>query len=442
MILANNHAIFTRVTPDRRLQVSLHAGQTRMMQSRARVVLVLAGTQSGKTSSGPIWLLQEIKAKGPGDYLVATPTFPLLELKLMPEFKRLFETQLELGRYVSSPIRRFTFSKAGAERLFGFYDPEVPTQIYFGHAQDPDSLESATAKAAWLDEAGQKKFKLGSFQAIQRRLSIHQGRTLITTTPYALGWLKDQVHDLALREVGKKFPEAELINFRSVDNPAFARSEYERAKLFLPDWKHKMMYDGIFTRPAGQIYDCFNLDDHKIKPFAIPDHWPRFIGLDFGGVNTAAVFIAMNPQSRELFLYREYLAGNRTAAEHVQHLRAGEPGDLKAFGGAKSEGNWRLEFKSGGLSVSVPLVAEVEVGILRVYGLFKSIRLKIFDSCVNTLDQTQSYSRVLDSNDEPTQEIEDKATFHYLDALRYVAGYLSQPAPKPQGAVGGSFETM
>ena len=43
--------------------------------------------------------------------------------------------------------------------------------MYFGHANDPDSLESATAKAAWLDEAAQNKFKLDSWEAILRRLS-------------------------------------------------------------------------------------------------------------------------------------------------------------------------------------------------------------------------------------------------------------------------------
>jgi hypothetical protein len=52
---------------------------------------------------------------------------------------------------------------------------------------------------------------------------------------------------------------------------------------------------------------------------------PRFLGLDFGGVNTAGVFFAQErdayhkPTGR-LFAYREYRAGDRSAAEHCYHL--------------------------------------------------------------------------------------------------------------------------
>ncbi len=63
--------------------------------------------------------------------------------------------------------------------MFGSkYDPNIPSRILFGYATDPESLESATAKAAVLDEAGQKKFKVGAWQAILRRLALHQGRAL------------------------------------------------------------------------------------------------------------------------------------------------------------------------------------------------------------------------------------------------------------------------
>ena len=51
---------------------------------------MLAGTQSGKTSMAPIWLNREIVRKGPGDYLAVTATYPLLKLKLLPEFVRFF----------------------------------------------------------------------------------------------------------------------------------------------------------------------------------------------------------------------------------------------------------------------------------------------------------------------------------------------------------------
>lgn len=415
------------------LDVHLHAGQARAWNSTARFVTVSAGTQGGKTSFGPLWLYREIQTKGPGDYLVATPTFPLLNLKLLPEFRRFFEDRLRVGRYTGSPTKVFTFSEEGARRTFG-YAPDVPTQVFFGHAQDPESLESATAKGAWLDEAGQKKFKRGSFEAILRRLSIHQGRVLTTSTPYsAFGWFKTELHDRA--QAGD--PDYDWIRFESIMNPAFPREEWERARRSLPRWKFDLMYRGMLTRPAGMIYDCFDELEHVTPAFTIPSDWRRFVGLDFGGVNTAATFWAeetappgaSSDWAPTYWVYREYLTGERTAKEHVQALLAGEPGIPTAVGGAKSEDQWRKEFRAGGLPVREPPVSEVEVGIQRFYGLLKAGRIKIFDTCRGFIEDISTYSRVLDANDQPTEDIEDKSTYHLGDTGRYLASYLVNAGP-------------
>lgn len=416
-----------------RLQVHMHQGQARAIRSRARHILVLAGTQSGKTSFGPLWLYTEIQRRGPGDYLVVAPSFPLLELKLRPEFMRLFDKQLRLGEYVGSPTKKFTFTEAGSRKTFGDrFDPDVPTQVFFGHAQDPDSLESATAKAAWLDEAGQRKFKKESHEAIMRRLAIHRGRVLYTTTPYYVGWLKKTLHDKA------DGVNIDLINFRSCDNPAFSRAEYEEQKAKLPKWKFEMFYDGVFTRPAGLIYDVFTWEAHVCEPFDLPDHWPRIFGLDFGAVNTCGVKFAQDPGTGIWYGYQEYLAGGRTAKEHVTELLAGEPvTEVRAVGGAGSEQNWRDEFTAAGLRTLKPDVNEVEVGIDRFYALLKTRKVKFFNTLTGLLGgdgqeagEIETYSRVLDEQGEPTDAIEDKAKYHRLDACRYFAT-LASPTPPP-----------
>lgn len=383
----------------------------------------------GKTSFGPIWLWKEIQACGAGDYLVATPTFTLLELKALPEFRRLFEQRLQLGKYVSSPVRRFVFSPEGARRTFGDYDPAHPTTVYFGYAEDPESLESSTMKAAWLDEAGQKKFKRGSWEAIQRRLSLTQGRALITTTPYDLGWIKQEFFDK--HRAGD--PDIDVIRFDSTENPAFPREEFERARANLPYWRFALFYKGEFEKPAGLIYDAFNEDLCKIPRFTIPANWPRYLGLDFGGVNTAGVFYAEEPNTGRYFLYREYKAGGRTAAEHARHLLEGEPMIPHCVGGSKSEGQWRSEFRAGGssgsgggrsLPVMEPDIKDVEVGIGRVYGAHKRNQIVVFDDLAGYLEEKSTYSRELDGNNEPTEKIEDKDTFHFLDAERYIVSWI------------------
>lgn len=400
-----------------------HPGQRRVFGSKKRFVLMLAGTQSGKTVTGPWWLLKKIAERGRGDYLVAAPTYPLMQKKVLPEFLGLLKRRLQLGEYRVAD-RIFEISARGQEVLFGGVKTDQPTQIFFGHAQDPDSLESATAKAAWCDEPGQKKFKLGSWEAIQRRLSIYEGPVLLTTTPYVLGWLKNELHDKA--KAGH--PNIDLIQFASTMNPTFPRAEFERMQAIMPKWKFNMMYRGIFERPAGMIYDCFT-SDHKKPRFDIPASWSRYLGLDFGGANTAGVFLAKHPETGVYYAYREYHAGSRTAAEHARKLREGE-GALTVFGGAKSEGQWRREFKAGGLVIHEPTVKEVEVGIDRTYELFKTKKLLVFDDLAGLIDETESYSRVLDENQEPTEVIEDKSKYHRIDALRYICTHINNKFTK------------
>jgi hypothetical protein len=80
-------------TDDGAMRVNFHPGQIRAWDSLKRFVCVFSGTQGGKTEMGPPWLLREIQLRGPGDHMIVTPTFPLLELKALPAFKHLFETK-------------------------------------------------------------------------------------------------------------------------------------------------------------------------------------------------------------------------------------------------------------------------------------------------------------------------------------------------------------
>ncbi|MCB9436713.1 MAG: terminase [Anaerolineales bacterium] len=403
------------------LHLNLHEGQQRAWDSEKRIVAVIAGNQSGKTAFTPHWLYREIQRRGAGDYLYVTPTYPLLELKALPEFLRVFEGWLGLGSYRGNPSRQFVFSADGFTRTFGrAFDErvDVATRVLFGYATEPESLESATAKAAVLDEAGQGRFKVGAWEAVLRRVGLAQGRVLITTTPYNLGWLKREVYDRW--RMGD--PTIDVIQFESIMNPAFPRAEFEAARERLPAWKFNMFYRGWFERPAGMIYDCFDEGRHVVERFAIPEYWRRYVGIDFGGVHTAAVFLAEEPTTGRLYVYRIYKAGGRTAKGHVEALVRGEVKARLVVGGAAAEGQWREEFRAAGLMVNRPEQGDVEVGIDRVYGLLAGDKLAVFGDLRALIDELMGYSRVLDDNQEPTEQIEDKETYHLLDALRYIGG--------------------
>lgn len=374
---------------------------------------MLAGTQGGKTSLEPLWLYREMRAKGPGDYLVVGPTFQLLDKKCIPEFRKLFEHTLQVGRYTASPGHILHIHEEGARRLFGDkFDALTPSRILFGYANDPESLESATAKAAVLDEAGQKKFKVGAWQAIQRRLALHQGRALLATSLYACNWLKDLTDKASHGD-----PNYALVQFDSTANPAYPMEEFERARAELPGWLFEMLYRGRFERPAGLIYDCVG-ENQLRKRAALPESWKRYIGLDFGAVNTAAVVVAEDPKTRVRVIEHAYKPGRRNIREHVAALRKMCENPVKVVGGSWSEDEWRDDFAHAGLGIYPPPIKDVEVGIQRVYSQFQSGKLVLFDDLTELRDELQTYGRKLDEQGKPTDEIEDKEEYHLLDSLR------------------------
>jgi len=436
-------------TADGGLKLNFHAGQRRAWNSEARFIGIIAGFQSGKTSYAPHWLMREIHNCGTGDYLYVSSTFTLLQKKAIPEFREVFEFRGKLGKYKSAD-KTFVFSVAGMRWIHGDgnYEADKPTTVFFGHANNAESLESATAKAAVLDEAGQEDFKLESWDAIQRRLALNEGRALICTTPYNFGWLKTEIYDRWM--AGDT--DYEVINFPSIENPAFPQAEMERLKRTLPKWKYEMFALGLFSKPAGLIYDCFDTDHNRIKPIVIPSTWKRVIGIDFGGINTAAIKIAIHPTQPLFVCYEEYYPRiHRSTAEHACYIMEHEPTvsvdwrTSKArpvptltyskslytiVAGSLSERQWRTEISSSGLEVHPTLLKEVEIGIDRVYNTVQQRWFKLFDTCRYLLSEFGSYSREIDADGNPIPgTIVNKKKYHCLDAIRYAVSAISDPNP-------------
>src|SRR5262249_14692133 len=265
-----------------------HPGQQRAWDSEKRIVAIISGVRAGKTSFGGPWLHREMARLGPGDYLAVAPTFPLLDNAMRPEIEGLFGRLFRLG---SGTQRQFLISEDGHRHLWPDAPFVRPSRIIYGHAQNPESLAALTAKAAWLDEAGQNLFRLASYEEVQRRVSFDQGRILISTTVYNMGWLRQRVYE-PWEQAKRDHPEIDVINFKSIDNPAFPKEEYYRAMRELPTWKFRMFFDGVFVRPAGLIYDRFDPARHTCPRHALPADWARYAGLDFGAVNTAAIYLA------------------------------------------------------------------------------------------------------------------------------------------------------
>lgn len=435
-----------------------HEGQRAAWALEEEVILILAGRQSGKTTIGAPWLAREIQRRGPGDYGFNGPTLELLKKKALPEFLKFFLHKHRLGTYSRSD-RTFTFSEKGLLRMFGTLDKEelfdryalrgddggivedidlfdVGVTIYVGYATKPESLESATFKGVWSDESGQPDFKLESNEALQGRRSVHKARHLHTTTPYDLGWQFEKLFTPCL-DAGPREGDPEWVVGRTADiavarfeswmNPAFGMFQFKKIQASgLAEWKFKLFYRAIYTRPAGMVYDVFDETLHTFKG-RIPPSWPRAIGNDFGTRNMAALKLACDPDDPDpddptLYVYGVYCPGSgKSTEQHVESILLNEPFVPPAVGGAGSEDDWRADFGANGLYIEKPSVIGLDAQIGTVYGKFYRGKLKILKTLPRLIKEVQQFSYQLDEQGEPIPgKFRDEQKFHRLACLRYV----------------------
>jgi len=382
-------------------KIKLHKGQAKAWRSQARYVAMIAGTGSGKSWFGPVWLYREIQKYPQGSFLVVSPTYQMFQRIVLPRTLE-FMNEVTKGEYHASD-RTYYLSTGG--------------RIYFGSADNPLSLEGVHVHAAWMDEAGQMKRE--AWDVVLRRVGFYNGRVLITTTPYNLGWLKTEFYD-RWRAGDSNY---DVIQFASIENPHYPREEFERAKATMPSWQFRMFYLGEFAKPENLIYSDFS-NDNIVEPFDIPPTWRHFAGVDWGYTNpTAVVFCAQEPTSGIIYVYDEYFHSNKLYEESAMDVEK-MIGDIKFeyFACDPSEPSAIQVWKQKGLPAHAA-VNDVLHGINEVSRLIKSKQLRIFRVCYNTIDEMNGYMW------NAEKEVPIKENDHAVDALRYAIMGLKKNRP-------------
>jgi predicted phage terminase large subunit-like protein len=175
----------------------------------------------GKTSDDPLWIW------------VVAKSYKLVRIALLEYLKVLRECGLKKNR-------DFFWNKS--EGVIEFPDG---TMVEFRTADDPDNLRGPGIDILWLEEAAM----LASdepWNIIRPALSDKIGLLITTTTPKGKNWLWE--------EFWKKLaddPNQCRIEYMSIDNPYFAREEWEYAKLTYHPLMFKQEYMGEFEAMAG-----------------------------------------------------------------------------------------------------------------------------------------------------------------------------------------------
>lgn len=173
---------------------------------------------------------------------------------------------------------------------------------------------------------------------------------------------------------------------------------------------------------AGAIY-TIDENELKVRPFQIPDYWPRAFGLDFGFVHpTAVIWGALDRESDTVYLYAEYRRAEAQPAVHASAIKArGEwiPGVSETQGQSLIDGQkmYDLYKKVYGLNLkrAVKGRGSLEAGIANMQDRISQSRLKVFENLRYWFEEYRTYHR--DKKGKVVDESDD-----LMDATRYLMG--------------------
>ena len=378
-------------TQERAKEIRLFPHQAKALRGTKRFTALIGGTGGGKTFTGPVWLYQEI-SRYPGDqFFVIAPTYKMLTRATVPMLIETFRGTQAEGEYKLS-LGQYILPSGGI--------------IWFGSADNPETLEAGQYKAAWLDEAGQMKYQV--WVVIQARLGQKLGKALLTTTPYAMNWLYSEFY----KRYKENDPDYEVINFASTDNPLYPKEEFERARKTLSPILFEMRYQGYFRKMEGLVYPEFNTN-HIVDDFPVPTDWTRIGGMDFGFNNPCVVHYGAIDSDDVLYVYHETYRQGALLSQIAEDM------EKEIYTLADPSGLQHIE-ELRALGVDIAAADnEVNAGIERVNERIRTGRLKIFRSCKNLIDEFETY-HWQEGKDKPFKEGD-----HCMDSLRYLVMGLS-----------------
>lgn len=196
---------------------------------------------------------------------------------------------------------------------------------------------------------------------------------------------------------------------------------------------------GIPMYGSGLIYPV-DEDFITVKPFQIPDYWPRAFGLDYGWLNTACIWITEDPATKTRYIYSEYKRGNIVDDLHIENIKAKGtwiPGADDPHSGNKDDGSTRHDyFCSKGLDLTSG-VQNSDSTRARILAAFETGALKLFTPCQEFKKELLAYHYDPKDPNKPAKNQQD----HLLDALGYIYSQFEYIAKSREWALDREFNS-
>lgn len=293
-----------------------------------------------------------------------------------------------------------------------------------------------------LDEFGTPVFETTSDGQINIKLRADWRKGIIESNPSA-GWIREDflmhsdkinTHGLSQNYVPTNIDKnisSHIIGTKS--NPYLPPNFYEEQAKNKPRWWIERYLNGSFDYAEGMVYP--NVLQSICRPFSIPSHWKRVIGLDYGiRDQTAIIFIAIDPAEGVAYVFDEVYINNvnyQVIAKHYKdhYTKNVPPGSLlncpvMDARSINKRNDFDLRtigelFEEEGIFFE-PAQMDLNTRILRVNTLIESGQLRIFNSCTNLCTEIMKYkfpertSTGKSTSDKP----EDKNN-HAINAMEF-----------------------
>ena len=396
----------------------LHEAQSAILTSNKRFLGAIAGTGGGKTALGPLWVMKQIQRvvdsamTGERDLrqepllgMVVAPTHPIKARATAPTLVAMLKGTDFEGVYTPSTLQ---YVLPGCWLPEGTWLDSIGT-IWVLSADNPDGLEGGQFDFIWADEAGQ--FKYGAMVAIEGRTGLKQAPVLLTSTPYGMNWMKYKFLDRAKNGDPQYF----VRQWKSIDNPAYPKEEYERARRSMSPARFNQRYNAQFARMSGLVYpdiqSCRASPALVLKMLEEPGR--RFGGLDFGWNDPFCCLAAHQTADQHLWIWFERYKRKCPIGEHASRI----PLDVIYWADPSRPDHIReLQVASHSVrKANNDIVLGVDAVNARIY----AGTLHISEVCTALWAEAEEY-RYPEKDDEAVGDKPIDSFNHAMDPLRYM----------------------
>lgn len=436
-----------------------HPEQWKALNFETQFGAAICGSQSGKTTVGAVWaglrIQDEMQRADPRPGLIGAPTYKVLRQSTLQKFFEQFPNLQQYHKRQESVIEiPYTYKKQN--KVYS---------IFVRSFDRPLGVEGMSPGWAWLDEFGQCDQL--AWTVVKTRMTVTAGKVFITTTPYNMGFLYNDVYKPVKEGVEKRMS---LFTWSAYDLATFfdqraekiegeektelklkavsIRDHLNNEKRALHPEEFAKRYLGQFARMTGLVY---NMTEDKYVQ-RTNRHWDKVIGgIDWGYHHPAVGVYGL--ENGTWYIIGEWTGSKNTTDEiidgckelqeefgvHRWYADSANPEKIKQAN--RGTGLYVIPFRktkkgypgeSNGSSRS-----SIGYGISYIQQLINENRLKCFDDLNCHKNEFESY-HYPEEKKQTVEDIPEKENDHYMDAMRYaITG--DAPARRPQAQTNDPF---